>query len=282
MALKAGSHDFRLDLVQNGGGRPTLELVAEGPGFAPVTLTVRDREPRGARSGGGNAAKQVLVEPKDRILVQRGFVPFEPRKRLYAASVGTPAGVHYAYDFETGSILRAWRGSFLNTADMWEGRGNDQTARADGPALTFHGKPTIALIEYAQNGDWPERPESLWTSQGYVLEGGDQPVFLSRLADMTIRDRIAAAPEGRGLTRTITLSGKLTSWSGWVLLAESTSITPQPDGSGWIIGEREWYLDWPAGAARRPVVRTINGKQQLAVPLTAAALEKPIGYTIVW
>lgn len=283
VALTAGKHEFRLDLLHTTAARPALELVAEGPGVAPQTLTVRERDARGGRGGGGgNAAKQVLVEPKDRILVQRGFVPFDPRKRLYAASVGTPAGVHYAYDFETGSLLRAWHGSFINTVDMWEGRGNDQTARPDGPALTFHGKPTIALIEYAQNGDWPEQPESLWSSQGYVLEGGDQPVFVSRLADLAIRDRIAAAPEGLGLTRTIELSGKLPSWSAWVLLAESTSITPQPDGSGWIVGAREWYLDWPASAPRRPVLRSVNGKQQLAVPLTAASLEKPIGYTIVW
>jgi hypothetical protein len=115
-----------------------------------------------------------------------------------------------------------------------------------------------------------------------VLEAGDQPVFLARLSDISVRDRIAPAPQGRGLTRTLELTGKLPSWSAWVLLAEATTITPQPDGTGWIIGAREWYLDWPADSTRRPVVRTINGRQQLAVPLSAATLEKPIRYTIVW
>lgn len=282
VTLKAGPHDFRLDLVHATNARPSLELVAEGPGVAPQTLTVREREPRMGRRSSDTAAKQLPVEPKDHVLVQRGFVPFEPRKRLYAVSVGTPAGVHYAYDFETGSLLRAWRGNFINAAEMWEGRGNDQIAKPDGPALTFNGKPTIALIEYAQNGDWPEQPDALWSSQGYVLEGGEQPVFLAHLAELAVRDRIAAAAEGRGLTRTIEVSGKLPSWSAWVLLAEAASITPQPDGSGWVIGAREWYLDWPARAGRQPVLRTVNGKQQLAVPLTGAALGKPISYTIVW
>jgi hypothetical protein len=280
VTLTRGPHEFRLDLVQN-KGQPSYALVAEGPGLAPQTLTVRDREPRANRAKKAPPAA-ILVEPSDHIVLQRGFVPFEPRKRLYAASVGTPAGVHYAYDFETGAILRAWRGSFINATDMWEGRGNDQVARADGPALTFHGKPAIALIEYAQNGDWPDRPDALWSSQGYLLEAGDQPVFLARLADLTIRDRIAPAAEGRGLTRTLELDGKLPSWSAWVLLAEASAITPQPDGHGWIIGERDWYLDWPAGGTRRPVVRTVSGQQQLAVPLTAATLEKPITYSIVW
>lgn len=283
--LKAGRHDFRLDLLHTSNARPNLELVAEGPGIASHTLTVRERpEGRGGRGSrpAAAAAKQLLVEPKDRVLLQRGFVPFDPRKRLYAASVGTPAGVHYAYDFETGAMLRAWRGSFINVAEMWDGRGNDQIAKPDGPALTFNGKPAIALIEYVQNGDWPEQPEALWSSQGYTLEPDGQPVFLATLAEIAIRDRIAPTDEGRGLTRTLQLKGKLPSWSAWVLLAEAGTIAAQPDGKGWIIGAREWYLDWPAGAAQPAVVRTVNGRQQLAVPLTSASLEKPVTYSIIW
>lgn len=278
VTLDAGRHEFRLDQVHTSNQRPNLELLAEGPGIAPHALTVREaRPPRGP-----NAPKMVRVEPTDRVLLQRGFVPFDPRKRLYAASVGTPAGVHFAYDFETGSVLRAWRGSFINAADMWEGRGNDQTARPEGPALTFNGKPTLALIEYAQNGDWPDQPESLWTSQGYMLESDGTPVFLATLADLTVRDRITADAGGKGLTRTLQLGGRLPSWSAWVLLAEADQITPQPGGAGWIVGEREWYLDWPANATHRPVVRTVNGRQQLAVPLSAGSLEKPLTYSIVW
>jgi hypothetical protein len=284
VTLEAGKHEFRLDLVHTSNARPNLELVAEGPGIAPHTVTVRERpEGRGTRgSRPAAAAKQLLVEPNDRVLLQRGFVPFEPRKRLYAASVGTPAGVHYAYDFEAGALLRAWRGSFINVTEMWEGRGNDQIAKPDGPALMFNTKPTIALIEYAQNADWPDQPDALWSSQGYALEPDGQPVFLSTLSEISIRDRISPADEGRGLTRTLQLKGKLPSWSAWILLAEAAAIAPQPEGRGWIVGAREWYLDWPANAQQQPVLRTVNGKQQLAVPLTNASLEKPVTYSIVW
>ena len=254
------------------------ELLAEGPGIARRPLTVRERNARPP----GPRGKEVLVDPTDRILLQRGFVPFAPRKRLYAASVGTPAGVHYAYDFETGAVLRAWRSAFINTADMWEGRGNDQVAQANGPALTFNAKPAIALIEYAQRNDWPDQPEALWSSRGYTLEPDGQPVFLSQLSDLSIRDRIAPTADGRGLTRRLDLAGKLPSWSTWVLLAEASTIAPQPDGRGWIIGEREWYLDWNPKAGRQPVVRTVGGKQQLAIPLTAATLTEPITYSIIW
>src|SRR5262249_29365708 len=148
--------------------RPTFEIVAEGPGIAPQTLTAREgREGRGGRGARtATNTRQLLVEPKDHVLLQRAFIPFDPRKRLYAAAVGTPAGVHFTYDFETGSILHAWRGGFVDTYQMWDGRGNDQTAKPVGPVLTFSGKPTVALIEYAANGDWPDQPEPLWSSHG--------------------------------------------------------------------------------------------------------------------
>ncbi|MBL9210341.1 MAG: hypothetical protein JNL92_07720, partial [Opitutaceae bacterium] len=275
--LAAGRQTFRLDLVHSSNARPSLEWLAEGPGIAPHAVTVRENRP--ARTG--PAPKRVRIEPDDRTVVQRGFVPFAPRKRLYAASIGTPAGAHFAYDFETGAVLRAWRGSFINAADMWEGRGADQTARPEGPALTFSGKPALAVIEYAALGDWPDQPEPLWSSQGYTLEPDGTPVFLGTLAELTLRDRITAVPEGKGLLRTQTLSGRLPSWSTWLLLAEADTITPQP-GGGWVIGDREWYLDWPAGAPHRPVVRTVGARQQLAVPVTGGTLEKPITYTLVW
>jgi hypothetical protein len=112
VTLAAGSHEFRLDLAHGTNARPTFELVAEGQGIAPHLLTAGT----GPARNRGAANRRVLpVEPTDRTLLQRGFVPFEPRKRLYAAVVGTPAGVHFSYDFETGSVLHVWRGAFADT-----------------------------------------------------------------------------------------------------------------------------------------------------------------------
>ncbi len=283
ITLAAGAHSFRLDLLHQSNNRPALELVAEGSGISAHTLTARAAQrPADVAAGGRGRPRQLLVEPKDRVLVQRGFVPFDPKKHLYTASIGSPAGVHYAYDFETGALLRAWRGSFLDTFEMWDGRGENQLAKPVGATLTLNGKPTVALIEFAQIGDWPDQAEALWSSQGYTLEPDGQPVFLAKLADIAVRDRIAAAPEGRGLARRLEFKGSLPSWSVWVLLAEGETITPQPGGGGWIIGDRAWYLDWPANAPQLPVVRTRHDHAQLAVPLTSATLDKPLTYSIVW
>ncbi len=278
ISLKAGSHPFRLDYLRNRiGGRPWFEVTVEGPGVALHSLTTADSRPPPAAK-----TRQIFVEPTDRVLLQRCFVPYEPKKRLYAASIGTPAGVHYAYDFETGALLRVWRGRFLDTSEMWIGRGENQIGKAAGPALTLNAKPTVALIEFPQTSDWPVQPDAMQSSQGYSLEPDGQPVFFSLLSGLTIRDRIAPTPDARGLVRTMNFGGQLASWEAWVLIAEADVITAQPDGHGWIIGDRGYYLDWPADSAHAAIVRTRGGHQQLVVPLTKATLMEPLNYTLVW
>ncbi|MEO7412475.1 MAG: family 16 glycoside hydrolase [Opitutaceae bacterium] len=274
MTLKQGSHPFRLDYLHPTARAPALRLTAEGPGIAVHGLT----ENRARRPGN---APQLLVQPEDRIRLQRSFVPYEPKKRLYAISVGTPAGAHYSYDFETGAILRVWRGNFLDAFEMWEGRGEPQLAKPAGPALTLTAKPTIALLERATS-EWPDAAEPLWSSNGYTLESDGQPTFAAKLATLDITDRVAPTADGRGLTRTINLKGTNTSWQTMVLLAEAPTITAQPDGLSFIVGDRDYYIDLPADSAVRPFVRNRGDHQQLVVPVTAAGITKPIIYTLLW
>lgn len=277
IALSAGRHAFRLDMLHQQSGRAGLELVVEGPGLPPHTLTVRD-----PTFGPPRSVRQLLVTPKDRPLVQRSFVPFEPRKKLYAVNVGTPSGVHFSYDTETGAVLRMWRGKFLDAFEMWDGRGHNQTGNPAGPALTLNAKPAFALVEYPQTGDWPDAPEALWTARGYRLTPEGLPIFLARLAGIEIRDGFAPAENGRGWVRTIETAGKLPEWSAWILLAEAATIARQPRDRGWIVGDREWYLDWPADATVQPVLRGPPGRRQLAIPLTRETLEQTLTYALVW
>lgn len=274
ITLKKGRHPFRLDFLHTSWRPPALRLTAEGPGVALHNLTVnRTRRP--------GSAQQLLIQPDERVRLQRGFVPYEPKKRLYAISVGTPAGTHYAYDFETGAILRVWRGSFVDAFEMWDGRGEPQLAKSAGPAITLNAKPAIALLERAAD-EWPDAPEPLWSSNGYTLDREGQPTFFGKLASLNVTDRIAPTPDGHGLTRTINLKGNNTSWQTWVLLAEAATITPQPGGSGFVVGDREYYIDLPADSAVRPFVRTHGDHQQLVLPVSAAGIAKPIVYTLLW
>ncbi|MEO6001776.1 MAG: family 16 glycoside hydrolase [Opitutus sp.] len=275
--LKAGPHRFRLDHLHNYGGRPFLDLIVEGPGIAP--LSVMANEPPAVDR---ERPKPVFIEPTEgRVRMQRGFVPFEPKKRLYAISVGTPAGVHYAYDFETSAILRVWRGAWLDTTEMWVNRGEPQLAKAAGPALTLQAKPTIAMIESPKTAGWPDQLDPLASSQGYTLEANGQPVFQSSLAGLKITDRIAPTADGSGLERTMTFKGTLAFWETFVLLAEADQITPQP-GGGWVVGDRSYYIDVPKDAPLQPVLHLRGGRQQLVARISRSSLADPLVYSLIW
>jgi hypothetical protein len=279
--LTAGRHSFRLDYIHGPYGKVGFTLAAEGPGLARHLLTAPDAPSPESKRNDTKPRTLIITPPADRVRLQRSFVPFDPKKRLYAINVGTPAGLHYSYDFETGAILRVWRGEFLDTFEMWDGRGENQLAKPAGPSLTLIDKPVLALLERYSN-DWPNEPDAMWSSQGYKLEPDGQPTFLFKLSTLSATDRIAPLAASHGLTRTLVVTGKTTSWESWILLAEADHISPQPGGHGYIIGDRSYYLDLPADSAVRPLLRTRNGRQQLLVPISGSTLGKPIVYSLVW
>lgn len=222
----------------------------------------------------------VVNVPADRTILQRCFMAFPPVKRLYAAAVGTPAGVHFAYDLERGALLRAWRGGFVDAAEMWYERGDSQLAKPLGATIDFTGKAGVALLETPAADGWPETPGALYASEGYRLEPDGTPVFHATLASLRVSDAFRPAADGVGLTRTVTVEGAATSWAAWVLLAEAEGITPAP--GGWVIGDRQHYLDWPEGSPHRPVVVTARGRQRLVVPVGAKNPAAPVSYTLIW
>jgi hypothetical protein len=225
--------------------------------------------------------KPIVVEvPADRTILQRAFIAFPPVKRLYAAAVGTPAGVHFAYDLERGALLRAWRGGFVDAAEMWYERGESQLAKPLGATIDFTGKAGVAVLETAAADGWPETPGALYASEGYRLERDGTPVFLATLASLRFSDVFAPAAEGVGLTRTVTVEGTAASWAAFVLLAEADVITPAP--GGWVIGDRQHYIDWPEASPHRPVVVTARGRQRLVVPVGGKNPTAPVSYTLVW
>ena len=118
---------------------------------------------------------------------------------------------------------------------------------------------------------------------GYqILAPDGTPTFLAKLASLEIRDAVAAGADGHSVTRTLTLTGRNTSWETHLLLAEADVITPQPDGGGWIIGDRTYYLDLPKGNPAKASVRTRNGRQQLTVPVSGGKVDRTVTYTLVW
>ena len=94
------------------------------------------------------------------------------------------------------------------------------TVQRDGTFL-FSGLPSptgTAVFNYI---GYAER------SVPYTLAADGSPTFLSKLGDLSIRDRITPAADGRSLTRTLTLVGRNTSWETHILLADAATTSYQ-------------------------------------------------------
>src|SRR5690606_34616848 len=126
---------------KNREGRPaSFTLFAEGPGVARQALHAAAATPRGSPTGA------IRVEPADEPYLLRGFVEHAGEKRTHVISVGEPSGIHYSYDAETGAVLQGWRGPFLETTQMWEGRGEPQLGVPLGSILPLSAAPAIARL----------------------------------------------------------------------------------------------------------------------------------------
>ena len=277
-AFDAGTYSFRLDYTHGPWRKPKLNVFAEGPGvrFQRLAPTKTNEE------ASVEVSASRVIEPFDnRVRVQRGFIPHEPRKRLYAMAVGAPSGVHYAYDFDTASLIHAWNGRFLDTSEMWYGRGNNQLAKPAESPLSFPARPFVTHVQ-STDYDWPKEPEDLWVSEGYTLDANGQPEFHARLADLKLSDKIVADSERRALHRTLTIEGQHSSWWTGVFLAEAETIESLEGGRNFIIGDREYYIDVLSDSALVPFVRTINGRDQLMIWVPKNANETNLKYTLVW
>jgi hypothetical protein len=138
------------------------------------------------------------------------------------------------------------------------------------------------LVQFGDHDSfWPTQPPQPSESRGYRLEADGQPVFRYAFAGITAEDRIAALPDGSGLNRKLTFGGKSYGRETWALLAESSTITLQPGGGGYIVGDREYYLDWPKDSPGQPLLRREGDRVQLLLRVPESGVRE-LSYNLVW
>lgn len=270
--LPAGMQPFTLELFKNREGRPaSIALFVEGPGLRRQALHA---EPQGRR---GAPAGPITVEPGSEPYLLRGFVNHGGVKRTHVVSVGEPAGVHYTYDLQTGTLLLGWRGPFLETTQMWEGRGEPQLGEPRGSAVELPGGPTLASV--SGTSIWPDsvREEARYRSHGYDLDEGGRPVFRYRLGDSEVEDRVIPLGDRRGLEREITITGAAAGLAA--RLAAGESIERLRDGAYLVDGA---YYIVPGSGLRGVTIREVEGGRELIVPVPRGRGGSVVRYEVVW
>jgi hypothetical protein len=147
------------------------------------------------------ASDPILVDTRE-TPVLRSFIELPNRQKVsHGISVSSRSGSHFSYDLNTNQLLRVWRGGFLDATPMWNDRGNG-VSRPLG-AVTDLSLNTPLL----HNADFSPVAKE-WQAKGYQVLGDGGVSFSSKSADgMELKDQIQVKADGKGIDRTVSLSG---------------------------------------------------------------------------
>jgi hypothetical protein len=273
--LPAGDHRFSLTLYKNRPwtNRTGIALFVEGPGIARHPL-------HDVAAAPSPLPNPILVRPLGEPALIRGFLEHGGRKLTHVVSVGDPTGVHFGYDMNSGALLHAWRGPFLEATDMWHARGEHQLGRPLGSVLALSGAAAVARLTSAA-APWPDSTATPdFRPGGYTVDRDGRPAFVFRVDDVAVEDRIRPSDDGASLRREMVLTAPAGTAGVHVRLAEAERIERQRDGS-FVVGDRRFYVVVERGGAT-PMVRESGGRQELLVPVRFERGPARVTYSIIW
>jgi azurin len=108
--------------------------------------------------------------------------------------IGTPSGIHYAFDTERCILAKAWKGeAFINTKRAWDGRGGSELGQSgdvfvakEAFPLRIKGHATPAL-----------------RFSGYTMMEDGYPLFRYTVDGVAVSQKILPTPDGTALESTI-------------------------------------------------------------------------------
>ncbi|MFN8354301.1 MAG: family 16 glycoside hydrolase [Spirosomataceae bacterium] len=263
--LGAGEHTIAVSYTKDfGWGGRALGVFVSRIGMKPIALHEYKSLPNPDPVG------EIVVNAEGETTIQRSFVMHQGKKRTHAANVGDPAGVHYTYDLNQGTLLQVWKGDFLNATEMWYERGEPQTSAPLGAVVEL---PLVCPIAPAATTTDTLNDEKVLLYKGYVLQNG-QPTFSYQIGNTSYSDQILPAAEGKALKRTFIF--KQTEGSLTARLAAGNQIVAL--GKGLFGVDGAYYIQLAEG--QNGTVTTQNGHQVLTVAVGPA--DKSLSYQLLW
>ncbi|MFN8348996.1 MAG: family 16 glycoside hydrolase [Spirosomataceae bacterium] len=260
--LTKGSHPFKLQYHKLTWRRPALGIFVSAQGVRPYPLhllsSVPEPDPMPLMAVNASGKAELI-----RSFIQHGE---EKKKRTHCLSVGTPASVNYTLDLNRGSLLQFWKGNFANVTEMWYDRGEPQILHPMGAANTTQGQVDWAILT-DMNAAWPDSLNEL-VYKGYRLNAAGIPMVMYRHGAIEIADELV--PENGGLVRTV--SGSVP--NGYVRAVSGKNISALEKGLYEVNGQSYYVRIDPKS---KPIVRTVNGRQELLLPLNGT-----VRYSLIW
>ncbi|OLY92323.1 protein of unknown function [Cnuella takakiae] len=243
--------------------KPNIQLSVSGTGLRETLLS----DPAAAL---GNLVDPILVEAPQNTML-RSFVDLPSGGRVtHAISIGSAEGLHYTYDLDNGTIVQAWRGSFLDATPMWHERG-DGSSKPTG-MVQYFGKtmPALAVLADA-NAAW--KADSVGTGfrpKGYSVDKEDRPTFMYQIYGAQVQDAPRVSANGQELQRSITIDNAPANL--YLRVAEGKDIREQSKGL-YVVGDKELFIRIDDAGGATPLVRNgAGGTTELLLPVSKKAV----------
>lgn len=286
--LPAGSTTVEIVTYKmDGWMQPYLGLWVEGPGSRPAalhsmssTLAVVPSDPIELKAERPTVFRSFMdMDLKNypqsaEYTGKPNFFPESKRKRIvHAVQVGDPTHLHYTYDLDNGALAQIWKGDFLNTAPMWDNRG-DGSSRPEGAVLPFD--DVSVIVPKADIFDLKPsitEPVGQYRPKGYDLDDAGLPTFRYQRLGMDVEDQIKVTA-GKMLGRTIAVSNIPAGQDYVCRLAIGEKIEPSGP-STWAVDGKRYYIQLPDGV--KPQIAQSGVLQVMYVPVASR-----ISYNLLW
>lgn len=278
LELSEGSHNVTLTYYRGeDGDRPVLSLLAEGPGIEKHALHAPSAFPANLQ----NVNVPKLIDPDDKPIVMHGFFDMPDRVHPHSAAVGFPDNVHAGIDFSNGSLMKLWKGDFLDVSTMWVGRGGGNLSIDEDAAVTLNGAPAMAFLN-SREAAWPDSLQEnvSFDMQSYRFGDENQLIISYQMNDVSFEDHITPHNDGKELVRTIRLIEGGSVNNLYVRIAEGESISELPNGL-YQVNDKSYLINLSDSAKAESWVRSSGNVDELLVPVSNGE-NAEISYSYVW
>lgn len=248
-----------------------FELSYEGPSLKKRSFDAK----LSLLKKGKKANNSMKISAKDGAIVQRSFLRHNGEIRTHCISVGTPEGIHYAYDMNLGTLLSVWSGEdFFDATLMWTARGGEQFGRTGLFTMPMYGYSEFSLLSDI-DAPWINKNKNT-KFVDYKFDTKGYPIFTNIIEGVKIINILSPVKKDRGINRTIKTNGNKEIYHK---INEGESIKLLKDGT-YMINDDSYFVKFSNKNSLKPFIRKSNGMDELLVKVPSG--KQSINYTIIW
>jgi hypothetical protein len=276
VSLEAGLHDVEIIYFRGArGGRPALGLMVEGPDIELHRL----HEPESLPVNQENIP--FLVEPDREPIVMHGFMDMGDRIHTHTAAVGYPDGVNVAFDQNNGSLLKIWKGDFINASTMWIGRGGGNLSLNEEAAIAFNGAPSLAYLAN-DNQSWPDSLQqgTAYRLHSYQFADNNQLVFHYTLDHADVEDHFSVSEDGKVFNRSLIFKQTGSGNELFFRIAAGENIQWMPNNL-YQVDDKSYFIRLNGESGRQAWIRSTGDNQELIIPVSDTD-QFTLDYSYIW